>query len=218
MIIIQVYPGIGWVFWRSPDYLPKELIFNVNYLGAEQATFTLNFSKGASHIIGQYYQLIRLGRNGYTAVMSNLVQISQKLARGLSEQGLIILSDNSGNGGNGVPLVAFRLPEDDSRLFDEFALSAVLRRRGWVVPAYTMAPKSNSLKLMRVVIREDFTAHRCGILIEDVKMAMKSLEEMDEETIARYTKYVCPCRYYYFRCQCHFHSWQYFSMIDAKSM
>ncbi|OJI97939.1 hypothetical protein ASPVEDRAFT_124799 [Aspergillus versicolor CBS 583.65] len=188
-----VYPGIGWVFWRSPDYLPKELIFNVNYLGAEQATFTLNFSKGASHIIGQYYQLIRLGRNGYTAVMTNLVQISQKLARGLSEQGLIILSDNSQNGGNGVPLVAFRLPEDDSRLFDEFALSAVLRRRGWVVPAYTMAPKSNSLKLMRVVIREDFTAHRCGILIEDVKMAMKSLEEMDEETIARYTN---PCDRY----------------------
>ncbi|BCS21181.1 glutamate decarboxylase [Aspergillus puulaauensis] len=185
-----VYPGIGWVFWRSPDHLPKELIFNVNYLGAEQATFTLNFSKGASHIIGQYYQLIRLGRNGYKAVMSNLVQISQKLARGLSDQGLIILSDNSGNGGNGVPLVAFRLPDDESRLFDEFALSAVLRRRGWVVPAYTMAPKSNSLKLMRVVIREDFTAHRCGILIEDVQMAMKSLEEMDEETIARYTKYV----------------------------
>lgn len=122
--------------------------------------------------------------------MSNLVQISQKLARGLSDQGLIILSDNSGNGDNGVPLVAFRLPDDESRLFDEFALSAVLRRRGWVVPAYTMAPKSNSLKLMRVVIREDFTAHRCGILIEDVQMAIKSLEEMDEETIARYTKYV----------------------------
>ncbi|KAL4883839.1 pyridoxal phosphate-dependent transferase [Aspergillus karnatakaensis] len=183
-----VYPGIGWVFWRSPSYLPKELIFNVNYLGAEQATFTLNFSKGAAHIIGQYYQLIRLGRNGYKAVMQNLVQVSQRLAGGLRNLGLIILSDNTGNGSNGVPLVAFRLPDDESRLFDEFALSAVLRRRGWVVPAYTMAPKSNNLKLMRVVVREDFTAHRCGILVEDVKRAMEWLEDMDETTVERYTK------------------------------
>ncbi|KAL2814368.1 pyridoxal phosphate-dependent transferase [Aspergillus cavernicola] len=185
-----VYPGIGWVFWRSPEYLPKELIFNVNYLGAEQATFTLNFSKGASHIIGQYYQLIRLGRDGYRVIMLNLVEISQKLATGLTELGLIILSDNSGNGSNGVPLVAFRLPDDESRLYDEFALSAVLRRRGWVVPAYTMAPNSNNLRIMRVVVREDFTAHRCGILIEDVKMAMKWLEDMDETTIGRYTRYL----------------------------
>ncbi|KAL4914584.1 pyridoxal phosphate-dependent transferase [Aspergillus aurantiobrunneus] len=184
-----VYPGIGWVFWRSPSFLPKDLIFNVNYLGAKQATFTLNFSKGASHIIGQYYQLIRLGRNGYKAVMQNLMQVSLKLAQGLAALGLILLSDNSNNGSNGVPLVAFRLPDDESRLYDEFALSAVLRRRGWVVPAYTMAPHSNNLKLMRVVIREDFTAHRCGILIEDVKMAMQSLQDMDKTTIERYTKY-----------------------------
>jgi glutamate decarboxylase len=120
--------------------------------------------------------------------MRNLVTISQQLARGLSDLGFRLLSDNSGNGSGGVPLVAFRLPDDEGRLYDEFALSAVLRRRGWVVPAYTMAPKSNNLKLMRVVIREDFTAHRCGILIEDVKMAMKWLEDMDDEMIGRYTK------------------------------
>ncbi|CEL08503.1 Putative Glutamate decarboxylase (Eurofung) [Aspergillus calidoustus] len=185
-----VYPGIGWVFWRSPEFLPKELIFNVNYLGSEQATFTLNFSKGAAHIIGQYYQLIRLGRDGYTAIMRNLVTISQQLASGLSDLGFQLLSDNSGDGSGGVPLVAFKLPDDDSRLYDEFALSAVLRRRGWVLPAYTMAPKSNRLKMMRVVIREDFTAHRGGILIEDMKMAMKWLEDMDEETIERYTRYL----------------------------
>ena len=50
----QVYPGVGWAVWRSPEYLPEELIFNINYLGADQASFTLNFSKGASQVIGQY--------------------------------------------------------------------------------------------------------------------------------------------------------------------
>lgn len=64
-----VYPGVGWAVWRDPEYLPKELIFNINYLGADQASFTLNFSKGASQVIGQYYQLIRLGKRGYRAIM-----------------------------------------------------------------------------------------------------------------------------------------------------
>ncbi len=41
-----VYAGIGWVIWRTKDDLPDELIFHIKYLGAEQSTFTLNFSKG----------------------------------------------------------------------------------------------------------------------------------------------------------------------------
>lgn len=64
-----VYPGVGWAVWRDPEYLSKELIFNINYLGADQASFTLNFSKGASQVLGQYYQLIRLGKRGYRAIM-----------------------------------------------------------------------------------------------------------------------------------------------------
>ncbi|KAG0228684.1 hypothetical protein BGX31_006467, partial [Mortierella sp. GBA43] len=32
------YPGIGWVLWRSEDYLPKELVFTLSYLGAEEQT------------------------------------------------------------------------------------------------------------------------------------------------------------------------------------
>lgn len=56
-----VYAGIGWVIWRSKEDLPEELIFHINYLGADQPTFTLNFSKGSSQVIAQYYQLIRLG-------------------------------------------------------------------------------------------------------------------------------------------------------------
>ena len=83
-----VYAGIGWVIWRTKDDLPQDLVFHINYLGADQPTFTLNFSKGlslhtmstpskpsshhiltfsyslagSSQIIAQYYQLIRLGQ------------------------------------------------------------------------------------------------------------------------------------------------------------
>jgi glutamate decarboxylase len=41
-----VYAGIGWVIWRSKEDLPEELVFHINYLGSDQPTFTLNFSKG----------------------------------------------------------------------------------------------------------------------------------------------------------------------------
>ncbi|EAU32039.1 glutamate decarboxylase [Aspergillus terreus NIH2624] len=181
-----VYPGVGWVFWRAPEYLPKELIFNINYLGAEQASFTLNFSKGAQHVIGQYYQLIRLGKHGYKSIMMNLIKIGDYLSDELRKLGFIIMSDS---GGRGLPLVAFRLQKDDDRLYDEFALAHVLRQRGWVIPAYTMAPHSNHLRMMRIVLREDFSLHRCNLLIEDVKMALKSLEDMDEEMIEKFMQY-----------------------------
>ena len=41
------YPGIAWAIWRSHDCLPADLIFHVSYLGHQQPTFTLNFSRGA---------------------------------------------------------------------------------------------------------------------------------------------------------------------------
>ncbi|KAI3796905.1 hypothetical protein L1987_39592 [Smallanthus sonchifolius] len=56
-----VYAGVGWVVWRTKDDLPDDLVFHINYLGSDQPTFTLNFSKGSSQIIAQYYQFIRLG-------------------------------------------------------------------------------------------------------------------------------------------------------------
>ncbi|PYH43044.1 glutamate decarboxylase [Aspergillus saccharolyticus JOP 1030-1] len=182
-----VYPGVGWVFWRAPEYLPKELIFNINYLGADQASFTLNFSKGASHVIGQYYQLIRLGKQGYRSIMTNLTQIADYLASELGKLGFIIMSEGNGRG---LPLVAYRLPEEEGRLWDEFSLAHVLRRRGWVIPAYTMAPNCNQLKMMRIVLREDFSLHRCNLLVEDIRQAMKSLEEMDETMVNRYSTYI----------------------------
>lgn len=187
-----VYPGVGWVVWRSPEYLPQELIFNINYLGAEQASFTLNFSKGASQVIGQYYQMIRLGKRGYRAIMLNITRIADYLAEQLEGLGFQILSQRNGDG---LPVVAFRLrdqsrPSDSS--YDEFALAHQLRERGWIVPAYTMAPHSNQLKLMRVVVREDFTLTRCQSLLNDIKLGMKTLEDMDTKMLDKYTSWVFP--------------------------
>ncbi|SPO03311.1 probable glutamate decarboxylase [Cephalotrichum gorgonifer] len=182
-----VYPGVGWVIWRAPEFLPKELVFNINYLGADQASFTLNFSKGASQVIGQYYQLIRLGRRGYHAIMSNLTRVADYLADSLRAQGFIILSRKAGKG---LPLVAFRFADDPEREYDEFALAHQLRVRGWVVPAYTMAPRTDEMKLLRVVVREDFSRNRCDSLIADIMLCVSLLDDMDRASIKKHETYI----------------------------
>ncbi|KAF1995648.1 glutamate decarboxylase [Amniculicola lignicola CBS 123094] len=186
-----VYPGVGWVVWRDPKYLPKELVFNINYLGADQASFTLNFSRGASQIIGQYYQLIRLGKRGYRRVMLNLTRTADYLAANLEALGFIILSQRSGAG---LPLVACRIDEDLGKQYDEFAIAHQLRERGWVVPAYTMAPHSEQMKLMRIVVREDFTKSRCDALITDFKLALQTLDAMDQKSIQEHEKHQTALR------------------------
>ncbi|KAI8085832.1 glutamate decarboxylase [Gilbertella persicaria] len=99
------YPGVGWALWRSKGYLPEDLVFNINYLGSDQASFTFNFSKGASNIIAQYYIFIRLGKTGFTHIMKNLVSTADYMASKLQATGKFnILSEH---GGKGVPLVAF---------------------------------------------------------------------------------------------------------------
>lgn len=45
------------MLWRSRQHLPECLVFHDNYLGKDQITFTLNFSKAAMNVVGQLYQL-----------------------------------------------------------------------------------------------------------------------------------------------------------------
>lgn len=180
-----MYPGVGWVLWRSPEFLPKELVFNINYLGADQSSFTLNFSKGASQVIGQYYQLIRLGKHGYRSIMTNLTRTADYLSKSLEQLGFLIMSET---GGKGLPLVAFRLDPKHNKHYDEFAIAHQLRQRSWVVPAYTMAPNTKDLKLMRVVVREDFSKARCDQLIADIKLCVGVLDEMDKDQIKEQQK------------------------------
>jgi len=181
-----VYPGVGWCVWRDPEFLPKELIFNINYLGADQASFTLNFSRGASQVIGQYYQLIRLGKTGYRSIMYNLTRTADYLAASVEKMGFILMSKTRGEG---LPLVAFRLDPAGNHKFDEFAIAHQLRERGWVVPAYTMAPHAEKLKMMRVVVREDFSRSRCDALVTDLQLAVNELKKMDDKQLEQHKEH-----------------------------
>jgi len=128
-------------------------------------------------------QFIRLGKKGYRAIMMNLTRTADYLAACLAQLGFIIMSEG---GGRGLPLVAFRLDPAQELHFDEFAVAHQLRERGWVVPAYTMAPHAGALKLLRVVCRSDFSRSRCDGLVSDVRLAVETLTKMSRASVAEY--------------------------------
>ncbi|KAE8789358.1 Glutamate decarboxylase 1 [Hordeum vulgare] len=165
-----VYPGIGWCVWRSKEDLPDELIFHINYLGTDQPTFTLNFSKGSSQVIAQYYQLIRHGFEGYRNIMENCQENAMVVKEGLEKTGRFNIVSKD----EGVPLVAFSL-KDHSR-HDEFEISDMLRRFGWIVPAYTMPADAQHVTVLRVVIREEFSRTLAERLVIDIDTVMAQLD------------------------------------------
>jgi glutamate decarboxylase len=76
----------------------------------------------------------------------------------------------------GVPLVAFSL-KDHSR-HDEFEISDMLRRFGWIVPAYTMPPDAQHVTVLRVVIREEFSRTLAERLVLDIDKVMCQLDAL----------------------------------------
>ena len=165
-----VYPGVGWVIWRDRVELPDELVFHVNYLGGDQPTFNLNFSKGANQILGQYYNFLRLGRSGYRQIMEALQATAGYLADEIERLGRFTLVSKRGH----LPVVTFALKKNTS--FTVFDLSAKLRERGWVVPAYTMAPDAQDLAVLRIVVREGLSRDMAELLLADLRNALTHFE------------------------------------------
>ena len=165
-----VFPGVGWIVWRGEEDLPKDLIFHVNYLGGDQPTFNLNFSRSANQIIAQYYNFLSLGREGYARIMWSLHEIAEFLMDQLEESGKFTLLSPRGQ----LPVVTFRL-NDNSR-FTVYNISEKLRERGWIVPAYTMAPDAQDISVLRIVVREGLSRDMVDMLLEDLFRAMEYLE------------------------------------------
>ncbi|MFD7747027.1 glutamate decarboxylase [Streptomyces sp. NPDC059698] len=165
-----VYPGVGWVLWRTPDALPRELVFRVDYLGGEMPTFALNFSRPGAQVVAQYYTFLRLGREGYRAVQQASRDVARGLARAVEELGDFRLLTR----GDQLPVFAFTT-KDDVQAYDVFDVSRRLRERGWLVPAYTFPADRQDLSVLRVVCRNGFSSDLAELLIGDLKLLLPEL-------------------------------------------
>jgi glutamate decarboxylase len=170
-----VYPGVGWLLFRDRADLPEELIFSVNYLGGEEETFTFNFSKGASMVLAQYYNFLRLGFDGYKRIMETCMDTARYLAD-LGEASehveMLVPPDKLF-----MPVLAFKSPEPGK--VNVFQASDSLRRFGWIVPAYTLPPDADDIAVLRIVVKENFSRDMAEMLIGHMRIEYKAVTGKD---------------------------------------
>ncbi|TMK40118.1 MAG: glutamate decarboxylase [Actinobacteria bacterium] len=164
-----VYPGMGSVVFRDRSDLPEELVFHINYLGGDMPNYSLNFSRPANTVILQYYNFLRLGRDGYRRVMESVMENARYLRAGLQRvEGLQAIG-----AGDTFPIVALRAT--DPAELDVYALSDELRRHGWIVPAYTLPPDAQDISVLRMVVKENFSRDLADLLLEHIGEAISRL-------------------------------------------
>jgi glutamate decarboxylase len=168
-----VYPGVGWVIWRDAESLPRELIFDVNYLGGHMPTFALNFSRPGSEVIAQYFMFTSLGVEGYQAVQRQSSDIAQYLAAEIEKIGPYRLITR----GDELPVFAFTLAPGITN-YTVFDVSDKLRERGWLVPAYTFPPNREDLSVLRVVVRAGMNHDMADLLLADLRNCTQFLESL----------------------------------------
>lgn len=164
--------GAGWVVWREASDLPEELVFNVNYLGGDMPTFALNFSRPAGQIIAQYYNFLRLGREGYTKIHSACYETAQYISAELAKMGPFEILFN-GDPAQGIPALAWKLKNPGAiHGYTLYDLADRLRNRGWQVPAYSMPANREDLVVQRILVRHGVSRDLGALLLDDVKRCL----------------------------------------------
>jgi glutamate decarboxylase len=166
-----VYPGVGWIVWRDADHLPPDLIFWVNYLGDNMPTFALNFSRPGAQVVGQYYNFLRLGVEGYKRVQQYARDVATRLSAQIEELGPFKLLTR----GDELPVFAFTL-HDDVENYTVFDVSNAMRERGWQLPAYTFPENRTDLAALRVVVKRGFSHDMADMLVADLKRQLPRLQ------------------------------------------
>ncbi|SQB34781.1 glutamate decarboxylase [Clostridium perfringens] len=166
-----VYPGIGWVLWRDKEYLPQELVFDVSYLGGKIPTMAINFSRSASQIIGQYYNFLRYGFEGYRQIHQRTKDVAMFLASELEKTGLFQVYNN----GENLPIVCYKLRDDVNVDWTLYDLADRLLMKGWQVPAYPLPADLQDTIIQRIVCRADLSHNLAELYLRDLKAAIEDL-------------------------------------------
>jgi glutamate decarboxylase len=168
--------GVGWVIWRDMEELPEELIFHVSYLGGDMPVFQINFSRPAGQIVAQYYDFVRLGREGYKRVHDHAYGTGQWLAREVVKLGPFeLLCDSDPD--RGIPNVAWRIAEGADPGYTLYDVADRLRMRGWQVPAYPLTGEVSDVSVQRALIRQDTSRDLAGLLLDDLKDALHHFDK-----------------------------------------
>jgi glutamate decarboxylase len=167
-----VYPGIGWALWRDAADIPESLVTETNVMGYVERSFSINFSRSGTMILAQYYNFIRLGREGYTAIQHQMRENARYLAKEINASGKFDII----NDGRYTPCCCCKL-KDESK-FNAADLVAALSQHGWIIPAFTLPADAHKVNAMRMNVREQFSRDMADILVGDIQIAIDKLESV----------------------------------------
>ena len=132
-------------------------------------TFALNFSRPGGQIVAQYYNFLRLGREGYHKIPSACSATAAYLGDALRKTPCFdVIYDGRG----GIPAVTWSLKEGAAKGFTLYDLSDRLRSRGWQVPAYSMPADRTDLVVMRALVRHGFSRDLADLLMDDMQRCL----------------------------------------------
>jgi glutamate decarboxylase len=168
--------GVGWIVWRDVAELPDDLIFHVNYLGGDMPVFQINFSRPAGQVVAQYYNFLRLGREGYRRIHQACYDTGRKLAEAIPSLGPFELLCSS-EPATAIPTVTWRIKEGEDPGYTLFDLADRLRSTGWQVPAYTLTGDASDIAVQRILVRQGVTRDLASILLDDMRDAIAHFDK-----------------------------------------
>ncbi|BGP19459.1 hypothetical protein JCM10213_006279 [Rhodosporidiobolus nylandii] len=205
------YVGVGFVVWRDKQHLPKELVFELHYLGSVEYSFSLNFSRPAAPILAQYFNLIYLGFEGYRRIALHDAKNARLLARALErskyftvlsemhhlkdpkDQSVIDKAKQSVGAVDDIesyvpalPVVAFQFTEEFKKEYPRIkqrSIQKLLREHEWIVPNYELPPNVEKEEVLRVVMREKFNEDLVERLFTDIIQVTEQLMTEHKEDV-----------------------------------
>ena len=188
--------GTGWVVWRQRKGLSEHVAISVTYLGGNADSYTLNFSRPASGVYVQYYQLIRQGLSGYQQCCDNLMQNAKFLREGLKAMTYrgkprFTILDNGDT--ECLPVVTARLNPDCDISYDDIDLQHVLSQYRWYVSGYRMQyehplsretlplfyDQAGQTSMFRIVVKSNLTRNVAKKLLESFMSAFEFIDPLD---------------------------------------
>lgn len=164
--------GVGWVVWREAKDLPEEMVFWVNYLGGNMRDIAINFSRPGGQVVCQYYNFLRLGREGYRKIHSACYQTAQYLAAEIEKLGPFEILFN-GEMSAGIPCLCWRIKDGEDPGFSLYDLADRLSTRGWQVPAYTLPSNCQDTVIQRIIVRHGVSRDLGALLLEHFRAALE---------------------------------------------
>ncbi len=178
-----VYPGVGWVVWRDKSYLPSEMSFSVNYLGASITQVGLNFSRPAAQVLGQYYNFVQLGFEGYRDVQRASMDIALYCHQRIGA--IKCFTNFSTTVDNPLFIWSMEPTYNKDAKWTLYDLQDKLQQSGWMIPAYTMPESIDDMIVMRVVVRQGMTRDMADMLLDDITNAVAQFELLEYPTQTR---------------------------------